>query len=165
MKEPNTKQEILDLISSEWDALQALLQDFDSEKMIQPGVVGGWSMKDILAHITAWESLMIQWLEESLRGETPNRPSPGSSWDDLDSFNEQIYQENRNKTLDEVQQAFSEIHQHAVRTVESMEEKDLFDPDRFAWREGDPIWHLVAGNMWWHYKEHRKSIAEWRASA
>jgi hypothetical protein len=165
MKEPDTKQEILNLISSEWDALQDVLQDLKSEEMTQSGVVGVWSVKDILAHISTWEGLMIQWLQESLRGETPNRPGPGSAWDGLDTLNDQIYQENRSKTLVEVQQAFNETHQQAVGIIEAMEEKDLFDPDRFAWREGDPIWHLVAGNMWWHYKEHRQSIAEWAASS
>ncbi len=163
MTDPETKQAILDLISSEWDALQAVLQDLNTESMIQTNVVGVWSVKDILSHITAWEGLMIQWLEESLRGGAPNRPGPGSTWDGLDALNEQIYQENRNKTLDEVQQAFSETHQQAVRTVETMKEKDLFDPDRFAWLEGNPIWHLVAGNTWRHYEEHRKSIQEWAA--
>ncbi len=163
MKDPDTKQEILDLISNEWDALQAALQEISSENMIQSGVVGVWSVKDILAHITTWEGLMIQWLEESLRGETPDRPAPGSTWDVWEAINEQIYHENRNKPLAEVLQAHSETHQLAVSTIESMKEKDLFDPDRFAWREGDPIWHLVAGNTWWHYKEHRKSIEEWAA--
>jgi hypothetical protein len=165
VKEPDTKQDMLGLISSEWDALQAVLQEMNPEKMIQPGVVGVWSVKDILAHITTWEGLMIQWLEESLRGETPNRPAPGSTWDGLDNLNEQIYRENRDKTLAEVRKAFSDTHQQVVRTVESMEEKDLFDPVRFTWREGDPMWHLVAGNTWWHYKEHRKSIADWMASS
>lgn len=161
MKEPDTKQEMLELISKEWDALYSVIQDVDPKKMDEPSVVGNWSVKDIQAHITTWERLMTQWLDESLRGETPNRPGPGSTWDDLDEFNELLYQENTTKSLDQVQQEFDGIHQQAVNTIESMEENDLFDPDRFAWREGDPIWHMVAGNTWWHYKEHRQSITEW----
>ena len=104
---------------------------------------------------------MTQWLEESLRGDTPNRPGPGSTWDGLDTLNEQFYHENQMKSLGQVQREFDEFHQQAMKIIQSMEEHALFDPDRFAWREGDPIWHLVAGNTWWHYQEHRRSITEW----
>ena len=29
-------------------------------------------------------------------------------------------------------------------------EDDLIDPQRFAWRKGDPMWHMVAANTWEH---------------
>lgn len=165
MKEIASKQEMLDLIHSEWDALKAMLDPVGPGRMIRSGVESSWSVKDILAHISAWEKLMIQWLEESLRDETPQRPSPGESWDDLDHFNEQLYQDNKDKKLDDVLQEFAEVHQKAVNIIEAMEESDLLDPDRFAWREGDPIWHLVAGNTWLHYEEHREVISSWIESS
>jgi len=165
MKEIASKQDMLDLIHNEWQALKAVLDQVGPERMVRPGVESSWSVKDILAHISAWEKLMIQWLEETLRGETPQRPSPGESWDDLDIFNEQLYQNNKDKKRDDVLQEFAEVHQKAVKIVEAMKESDLFDPDRFAWREGDPIWHLVAGNTWMHYKEHREVISSWIESS
>jgi hypothetical protein len=155
------KQQMLDLIKDEWTALEEVLRPLDREKLELPGVESEWSVKDILAHITAWEKLMIQWLEESLRGETPQRPAPGESWDDLDEFNEQLYRDNKGKSLDEVLTEYTEIHARAVEIVTGMQEDDLIDPNRFAWRRGDPIWHLVAGNTWLHYVEHRETISQW----
>lgn len=165
MTEAPSKQEMLDLISNEWEALGAVLEPLDRKTMSQAGVESTWSVKDILAHISAWEKLMIQWLEESLRGETPQRPAPGESWDDLDTFNEQLYLENKDKTLDDVLQEFGEIHQVAMKIVEAMDESDLLEPDRFEWRKGDPIWHLVAGNTWLHFKEHRETISRWSTAS
>ncbi len=133
--------------------------------MAQPGVESNWSVKDILAHIMAWEKRMVQWLEESLRGEVPERPAPGMSWDDLDRLNEQIYRENRDRALDEVLADFRQSHEESLRVVEAIAEEDLIEPERFEWREGDPIWHMVAGNTWWHYKEHRETISNWLAGA
>jgi hypothetical protein len=159
-----SKQEMLDLINTEWESLGAVLDQVDREAMAHAAVESTWTVKDIMAHISAWEKLMIQWLEESLRGETPQRPSPGESWDDLDLFNEQLHQENKAKTLDEVLLEFGAIHTKAVETVSAMEESDLLDPGRFEWRKGDPIWHLVAGNTWMHYEEHRVTISNWIAS-
>lgn len=159
-----TKHQMLELINDEWVALEAILEQIDREKFDQIGVEGGWTVKDILAHITAWEKLMIQWLQESLRGETPQRPAPGESWDDLDEFNEQLHLDNKGKTLDQVLKESAEVHARAVQIVTGMHEGDLTDPDRFEWRKGDPIWHLVAGNTWMHYAEHRETIARWLVS-
>jgi len=156
-----SKQEMLDLIDSEWEALEAVVEQLSEEKMTGSRVEGNWSVKDILGHITAWEKRMVQWLEESLRGEVPQRPAPGMTWDDLDRLNEQIYLENEDKALDEVLREFRGFHQESLRAVEAMEERDLLDPERFEWRDGDPIWHMVAANTWWHYKEHREAITSW----
>jgi hypothetical protein len=45
--------------------------------------------------------------------------------------------------------------------VNALSEAELTDPQHFAWREGDPLWHMVAANTWWHYKEHRETISAW----
>jgi hypothetical protein len=36
---------------------------------------------------------MVQWVGETLRGEVPETPAPGMTWDDLDRLNEQTYLE------------------------------------------------------------------------
>ncbi len=51
-----TKDELIKKIETEWDNLQAALDGLTEEQMHQPGVVGEWSIKDILAHITAWQT-------------------------------------------------------------------------------------------------------------
>jgi hypothetical protein len=155
------KQQMLDLINDAWTAFEDVWRPLDRERLELPGVERAWSVKDILAHITAWEKLMIQWLEESLRGETPQRPAPGEEWEDLDVFNEHLYQDNRGKSLEVVLKEYNAIHARAVEIVAGMQEDDLIDPERFAWRRGDPIWHLVAGNTWLHYSEHRETISKW----
>jgi hypothetical protein len=165
MDEQISKKEMLDLIRSEWKALWSVLKPLSREQMIQPGVESSWSVKDILAHITAWERRMVQWLEESLRGEVPERPAPGMSWDDLDGLNEQIYRENKDRPLDGVLADSRKSHEESLKVVEAMAEEDLIEPDRFGWRGGDPMWHMVAANTWWHYKEHCETITSWLVDA
>jgi hypothetical protein len=161
MTEEMSKQKILDLIRVEWEALETVLARLNRDQMLQPGVTGDWSVKDLVAHLAAWEGKMVQWLEESLRGEVPDRPAPGQSWDDIDWVNEQFYTENRDKTLAEVLAAFRDGHRHAQQVIENLSEEELLDPHRFEWRKGDPMWHLVATNTWEHYQEHRETIENW----
>jgi hypothetical protein len=156
-----TKSKILKLIQSEREALESVLAGLSEEQMTQPGVENNWSVKDIMAHITDWERRMVGWIVESLRGEVPQRPAPGMNWDNLDRLNQQTYMLNRDRELGDVLAEFQRSYEGALRTVEALTEDDLIDPQRFEWRGGDPMWHMVAANTWEHYEEHRESMDRW----
>lgn len=57
---------------------------------------------------------------------------------------------------------FQDSYQQSLKAVEALSEEDLTDPNRFDWREGEPLWVMVAANTFWHYKEHGESIHAWR---
>ena len=161
MSDPTTKAQILELIKAEHEALQALLKPLTESQLVQPGVEGRLSVKDILAHITDWEQRMVQWIGESLQGKIPERPAPGMTWDDLDRLNEQTYLANKDRYLSEVQSDFVASYQKSSQAVAALSEAELFDPYHFTWREGDALWHMVEANTWVHYREHRESIGRW----
>lgn len=159
--EPKSKQAILELIRDERSRLEAAVGKLSEAQMVAPGLDGERSVKDILAHISAWELMMVQWLKETYAGLTPERPAPGMTWDDLDQLNERIYLDNQDRSLGEVMARSESAYSHAVQAVQEMTDGDLFDGTRFAWRNGDPMWHMVAANTWWHYKEHSEQIEAW----
>ena len=39
--------------------------------MVEPGVVGNWSVKDVLAHVTTWEEEAQKYLPAILEGRRP----------------------------------------------------------------------------------------------
>jgi len=125
--------------------------------MLEPVFDGGWSVKDTLAHIAAWEQLMVGWVEQSLRGEVPQRPVTGDDW--VDQLNARLYAESVEKSLAEVQEDFAASYRQTLALVERVDEDDLFDPERFRWRDGSPLWQMVAANTNWHYQDHREAIA------
>lgn len=161
VEEHKTKEEILEAILSEREALETTLDQLSEEQKTQPGAEDGWSVKDILAHITDWEKRLLLWIDESIQGERPQRPAPGMTWDDLDRLNELTYLANKDRSLEEVEIDFHSSYQKALKTVQALSEEDLIDPKRFSWRKGDPLWLMVAANTWEHYKEHRETIIEW----
>ena len=50
------KSELLNWLQEEYQQWEALLDQIRPERMEQPGVNGDWSMKDIVAHLTGWNS-------------------------------------------------------------------------------------------------------------
>lgn len=161
MTDPTTKQEVLDLIIEGRQAFDAVLGKLSDAARTERVLEGGWALKDVLHHISAWERLMVHWVEQSFRGETPDRPAPDEEWDDLDGRNEVIFAEGRTLNEDEVLAEFLDSYHAALDVVKAMSDDDLFNGDRFAWRRGYPIWHLIAGNTWLHYDEHRRAIETW----
>lgn len=146
MEEGMSKEKMIQEIQTERMRLEKTLEDIPEQQMITPGVEEDWAVKDLLAHITVWEQRMVAWLEQTLRDEVPEMLPPGLTWDDLDQWNEQTFQENRHLLLDQVLADFESSYSEALTAVEEISEEDLIDPDRFAWREGRPLWKMVAAN-------------------
>jgi hypothetical protein len=156
-----TKQALLDSIHAGRQRLETTLAGLDAGQMLQPGAEGAWSVKDILVHIAYWEEELIGWLETAQRGEVPADLAAGFTEEGLDRLNAAVYQQHRDRPLDEVLAEFGSSYQAMLRVIERTPEQDLVDPDRFAWRQGEPLWKPVAGTTYWHYDEHRDSIRAW----
>ena len=163
--EKMTKAELLAAIDAERRHFETVLARVGENRIAEPGVQEAWSVKDILAHIAAWEKRMIRWVGEALRGAVPEMPGPGLTWDDVDRLNAETYQRDRNRALDDVLADFHFATEEAIRTVEAAPEEDLIEPTRFAWRKGSPLWKMVAANTWWHYREHGEAIEAWLKGA
>jgi hypothetical protein len=161
MNEEMTKTELLEQIRNERRALETTLSQLTREQMLQPGVEGAWSVKDILIHVVVWEQRMVSWVNQSLSGEPVEMLPPGLTWDDLDRWNEDTYLKHKDDSLVDVLAQLTESYQQVLSTVSSVDEVALLDPERFSWREGRPLWLVVAANTSWHYKDHNTSIRSW----
>lgn len=161
--EPSSKVELLDLIADEHESLHEVFASLDASRLLAPELDGGRSPKDILAHLTGWEQRMLQWVEDSYAGRHPDRPAPDESWPDLDQVNEGIFRDARGDPLPQVLEEAAASHRQVLARLKTMTDADLFDGQRFAWRKGDPMWHLVAANTYLHYREHREQIESWIA--
>ena len=161
MEEQMSKEKLIEEIQIEHLHLERTLDKISRQQMVTPGVMDDWTVKDLLAHITVWELRMIRWLEQTVRDEVPEMLPPGMTWDDLDQWNEQTYQKHRHRDLDEVLADFKLSYSQALNVVQDISEDDLIDPNRYAWRDGRPLWEMVAANTSWHYKEHEETITTW----
>ena len=133
----SAKQKILDGEEAGWRELSARLHALAEEDWTKPGVVEDWTAKDLLAHVAVWHASTTDRLE-SLRMTGTLPPHP-----DVDTFNSEQHDKNRDLTLHEVQ-AMSGAARHRFR-----EEIDLLADD-----PGDMLTQVVNGNSTDHYLEH-----------
>jgi hypothetical protein len=151
-----TKSELLQRIRDERRALEKNLARLTHTQMLLPGVMGEWTVKDALAHISAWERNMLTWAGNLLRGEAPGTPEP---WD-VERINAAIYAQVKDKLLGEVLEEFRESYRAAITFTENLTEAQLQTKYADTWPQG-PLWLGVAANMNFHYKEHREDLEKW----
>ena len=72
MSEIKTKQELIERLKTSRVALEMVIAKVPAERMIELGVVEGWSVKDMLAHITVWLSRTITVMFQAERGQRPS---------------------------------------------------------------------------------------------
>lgn len=161
MAKLKSKDELLEQIKVERRRLERYLPKFNPEQMCQPGVAGEWSVKDTLAHIFDWEQRFLAWYRAELRGESPEVPAPGMTWEHIDLLNQQIFEQHRERPLEEVLDEFHTSYSEILQVVEAIPEEALFAQGRYAWTGEFTLADFVAGNTSDHYREHKESIRKW----
>jgi hypothetical protein len=151
------KSELLAEIRTERAALERALAGLSGEQITRSDADGAWSVKDILAHIVAWEGWMIGWTGQLLRGERPHNPAPVETDEELDRLNADNYRQNRDRPLDDVLADFRRSHADALHLAEGLVEEQLQEDHPNTWPHG-PLWHGVAANTCWHYREHLDAV-------
>jgi hypothetical protein len=154
------KSTLLNNIQTKQAELDALLAPLSEEQMTTPGVNGEWSIKDVMAHMTVWEHILLKGLHAAIEGGDPGFPEDFS----LDEANEQFYQENKNRPLADIMADYQQSYERILVDVAKLTDEDLNDPHRFSWRGGEPFWQFVEGNTYGHIDEHIGSIRNWLAA-
>ena len=160
-----SKLELLETLRSERERWEALLAEADGPQMEQPGVAGDWSVKDIVAHVTAYERGLVEWLEAALRGESLEFPDLDHP--DVDQRNAAIFSENRDRPLRDVLLESRQVFQRLLELIQALPEEELMDPDRTEWfvrprwNESRPLWKCIADDSYKHYHQHIPGIRAW----
>jgi hypothetical protein len=145
------------------DNFLAVIDGLTDGELVAPGVEGKWSIKDILAHLTAWEAEMVKLLAQARSSKRPHYLSLNSGLP-VDVENEQWYQESKDRPLDRILGDFHGVRKHLIRQLSNYTEKELNNPDLFKWLEGKPLLQYIADEALTHETEHAAAIKQWRDS-
>lgn len=162
MPRPHTKAQLMAETRQEYEALEGFLAVLTPEQMVQPGALGDWTPKDVLAHLYEWQQMFFRWYEAGRRGETPPVPAEGFKWSQLPALNQQIYEQYRDWSLEKVLEAFRSSHRRTVEFLQGLSDADLTTPGLYPWMNKNALIAYITANTGSHYRwartEMRKAL-------
>jgi len=146
------RQQLLQKVDKAWAELKESYAGLSDSQLAEPGVMGDWSVKDILAHVTTWEEEALKHLPLIIKEGRPPRYS--TQYGGIDAFNALMMERKQDVSLADVLQQQEETHRRLIDYLQSVPEEQFTRQTRFR--------HRLRLDTYSHYPKHAKAIREWR---
>jgi uncharacterized damage-inducible protein DinB len=141
------------------ERLMASFEGLSEDEMLQSGPAGDWSVRDILAHVAAWDRAVTASFEQMLKGERPELLDLDE--EEIEVFNAEHNEADKQRGLEEVLRELSDSREAMIELLRGVENAALFAP-----APGDE--HADMSIAGWlrvqvsHDEEHAEMIELWR---
>ena len=132
--------------------IEELLPKIDPQKEIYPG----WTIRDILAHMTGWDDATIDALRSHVTEFPPSVPAIHS----LDEYNALTVTSRKDLDYVQVRKEWRLTRQVLRAIIEALPEDKFFNPVIVPWGEKATVPHLV-DLFHDHEQEHCQDILAW----
>jgi uncharacterized damage-inducible protein DinB len=156
---PRTKAELLARMAAARARIEAAIGGKSEAALTRPGA-DGWSAKDHLAHLSAWQRSLIALLEGRSRpaalGVEDVTQEEESGFEEI---NARLHARTKDQPLDEVLAEFRQSRQDLLAVLDRLTDEDLFKPYSH-YQPNDPPYNpdpaigWIVGNTYGHEIEH-----------
>ncbi len=130
------------------ERLTSLASELSSEKR-RESVYGEWTVRDILAHIAAWDWALVEGVDELLAGQRPAFVQYATRTGEAE-FNARAVEEARSVTFDEILAHLRSVHETLLARLESLTDDEWGRSSPYRWGNGTPM--TVASLFDYSYK-------------
>lgn len=144
-------------VAGGWDHLTELVDSLGEQDLAIAGA-DGWTVKDHLVHIAAWEQSLMAIFEGRDRIEAMGLPSGAMETEDI---NRAVWELNRDRSPEDALAFFRDTHDRLSGKLDGMQDADFelsfdhYQPGAIGGPDADrPVVDWVAGDTYEHYFEH-----------
>ena len=153
-----TREVARESLARERGKLLAALNGLSEDEMARPGAVGRWSVRDVLAHILAWEDEAVKRLD-LLAAERPQDFARITSEEELEAWNARAHERYAGLALAEVMRRLEDAQGRILAGLDSLSD------ERLGTDEGPvPVHNWLPECTYAHEEEHCADILAWRRS-
>lgn len=159
------KSQLIEELKNEFNRWEELVASLTEEQMIAILPSSRLSIKDLIAHLYAWQQVSVAQLEAALQNIEPGQPrwlagTGPESETDRDFYNERIYLSFRDQPWPLVHETWKTGFLHFLELADATSENDLLEIGRFHWlREGVLADVLISSAA--HHHEHLELVLGW----
>jgi len=148
---PTTSADFFALEEKVWSELASTWRGLPDKALVHPGACGGWSIKDVMNHIAAWQEATLEALPELLQG----HKLPAGQYS-IEKFNAMHNAEDKDRTLVASRRRLSRSRRELLSFLTAVPEGQLLD---LKSRVGTWVKYATYG----HYDEHLYSLQEYQS--
>ena len=153
----NMKDHILMALREQLNQWEELLAGF-SEKQLTTPLRGKWSIKDVVAHLCAWQERTFARLEGGRLNREPAFPRWPAEFDpDLEEntgpINAWIYETHTKEPWSKIHKNWRDGFQRCLEAAAAIPESDLLNDEKYAWLKGYPLAYILLAT-YEHHREH-----------
>lgn len=122
-----------------------------------------WTVKDVVAHVAAWDDELRRGIDAVLRNEMP-----GFAERSEDELNEEFVASHRKMPLEKIVDELRSAHESLVERIEQIHDRDWQRDTGLRWPDGPAL--TVSGLFDYtyrgqsHYAGHAEEIEQWRVA-
>lgn len=146
------KSELLEMVGGAHAQLARALEGLTEEESARTGLTPKWSVRDALAHITAWELEGARVLQAIIDGTQRPRRYGG---EEIERFNEEAVAARRGRSLAELVAEADAAHASMLATVGRLPEEVDENSARYKVTYGFTVEHM---------RHHAAQIEKWRGN-
>lgn len=158
---PLSKAELLARVHEGWVKLNTFLASFSPAQLTQPTDAAGWTVKDHMMHLAAWEDGLIGRLNKTDMAD--HMYVEKAVWEQGDdAINAVIQQRYKDMPLGEVDAKRCAIHVQLLKQIDDLSEPTLQGPyDAYNTQSSSTrsINDMIGGTTYMHYAEHMPWMA------
>lgn len=146
------RSRLITVLTKAWDGFKGSYEGLTWSELMEPGVTGDWSVRDLIAHVTWWEEEAMRHLPLILQGLNPPRYSV--MYGGIDPFNAMMAKEKRGLPLREVFREQEVTHRRLMEFLRCLPDDQFSGETRFRRR--------LRLDTYGHYRIHGHEIRQWR---
>lgn len=144
------KLPLVDLLAVTRQDTLAALKEVDLDQIMHPE--SGWRVRDVVAHLIAWDIAAVQALQHLQSGTVDAIPD----YSDMDSYNAREVAKRKDRPVDDLFAEWAALHEEFKAVVENMPDDLMGTRFRFPWGAHGTGYYLVevmAGHEQHHCEE------------
>jgi hypothetical protein len=160
----NMKEHILAAMREQFELWDELLSSLSEREVTAQRFDLDWSIKDVVAHLWAWQQISIARMEGGVLDREPEYPGwivdSMEDWEeDADRVNALTFEKYHEKPWSEIHGNWRNEFLRFLALGNDVSQRDLLDGDKYPWLKGYSLASILIAS-YYHHQEHLEKLRD-----